>query len=105
MKKFAKILTTIIATFAIYGCERTELPEEGQSEKGSDTASVTPADPEIVPKGLEGLSLSQTQAEEFNKWLIETGPRADPADRAKKLRSILREDQLPAFQKLLHTGG
>jgi hypothetical protein len=75
------------------------------SDEGSDTASVTPADPEIVPKGLEGLGLSQAQAEEFNKWLIDTGPRADPADRAKKLISILREDQLPAFQKRLHTGG
>jgi hypothetical protein len=105
MKKIAKILTTIVATFAIYGCERNELSEEGQGEKGSETASVTPTDPEIVPKGLEGLGLSQTQAEEFNQWLIEAGPRADPADRAKKLRSILREDQLPAFQKLLHTGG
>ncbi|HKK17530.1 MAG TPA: hypothetical protein VJ952_02515, partial [Opitutales bacterium] len=87
--------------------ESTKPPETIRSGTESNAeATPIPTDPEIVPAGLEGLNLSQKQAEEWNEWLqLNDDPSAaDPAARADKLRSILREDQMPAFRRLLDFG-
>ena len=78
----------------------------GPGTESNVQATPIPADPEIVPAGLEGLNLSQKQAEEWNEWLrLNDDPSAaDPAARADKLRSILREDQMPAFEALMNWG-
>jgi len=64
-----------------------------------------PADPAEVPKGLESLNLSKTQAGKITAWLKKQSGTPNPSDLATFVQAQLRKDQREAFRKLLETGG
>lgn len=108
MIRVSKTIASVAVLLLCSGCDRnpapdsrTEAPDTG-SEEDQDDRAMIPADPDIVPAGFESLNLSQEQAEQLNHWLQQQQPSAaDPADLARKVRSILRPEQLPAFRKLI----
>lgn len=61
----------------------------------------TLADPADVPAGMETLQLNQKQAKEINEWLAAGGDRADPSEFIEVVESLLRNDQMEAFNKFM----
>ena len=70
-----------------------------------DDPSDEPADSSETPEGLADLKLTKNQAAKINQWLDEKGGVVDPVEYANYIRSILRDDQLPAFRRISQTGG
>lgn len=80
-----------------------QLPADSTTPTKSSSSDL--ALPSEAPKGLEGLRLTKSQAEKINQWLTQHGQSPNPAKYAKFMESILRDDQKPAFKKILETGG
>ena len=62
------------------------------------------ANPADVPAGLETLQLNEAQAMEINKWVTDRGTIPHPSESAEFIKSLLRDDQMNAFNKLMEEG-
>ncbi len=64
------------------------------------------AEPQETPKGLESLRLTKSQANKINQWLNVQGQSVPlPNEYADFVRSVLHNDQLEEFRRIIETGG
>jgi predicted small lipoprotein YifL len=67
---------------------------------GDPEPLAAPAD---VPAGFETLQLTEGQAKDLNAWLAARKPVPDPSELAQYLKSLLKNDQQDALDKLLNS--
>lgn len=91
------------------GCDSASLaPETKEPARHNETANTPPevlAEPSEIPEGLGDLKLTKDQAAKINQWLEEQGELVDPSKAADYVKSVLRDDQHAAFQKVIESGG
>jgi len=90
-----------IAVILCGGCGSSkDNPSATANQSNNAVSSSDLAAPSEVPKDLQGLRLTKSQAEKVNRWLQQHGPTPNPAEYARFVQSILRPDQQAEFQKL-----
>jgi len=94
-----------VATYTEWDVPNIPVYVHLQSIAPAAASSEDLASPGEVPQGLGGLRLTKSQSDKVKIWLSQHGPNPEPAKYAYFIRSILRDDQKPEFNKIMEAGG